>query len=200
MKSVILTLLLSFFFLASYSQQPKNDETKIKEIIISFLKYYKSSQYIDNKTIKPSYSLIKDLPVNKKLKKQAIDKAGVEKYLAFHGKSGFLSDEYLSRLRNYFYVINKNLTKNPPISRNEIVKIDGLDVDIQLQTFEPEIILDNLDKATITKSLIVYNKALVSVNFLQEVNLIFVLTKYDDKWLIDYLGHDNTSSESFFRQ
>ena len=75
-----------------------------------------------------------------------------------------------------------------------------MDTDFHLHTFEPEIILDNLNNAVVEKSLIIYNKALISINFSKEANLIFALTKDDKRWKIDYLGPDNTSDESFFRQ
>ncbi|WP_145857134.1 hypothetical protein [Pedobacter suwonensis] len=203
MKKLILLLSLSLTFCSSFGQQNIKEDEKISKSVMGFLKWYKSIGATGNqppKQARPKYSIVKDIPINKNYKRQVIDKAGVEKYLDFYRKSGFLSEEYLNGLRSYFNGINNNLIKRAPIKKNDMIKIDGLDRDIQLQTFEPEIILDNLDKAVVTKSLVVYDKALISVNFYEEVNLIFTLTKHKDVWLIDYLGPDNTSLKSFFRQ
>lgn len=202
MKKIFISLTLLVSVSICFGQQVSKDDESIYATVLGFLKWYKAAQSTDQEPVpsKSTFSIIKDIPVNKSYKRQAIDKTGVEKYLSFYRKSGFLSEDYLNDLRNYFNEINKSLIKRAPIKRNEMIKIDGLGLDIQLQTFEPEIILDNLDKVKLTKSMVIYNKALLGINFASEVNLVFTLSKYRDKWLIDYIGHDNTSAGSFFRQ
>ncbi len=202
MKKLIIALSFSFSIFLCFGQQSPKEDNDATTVPLSFLKWYKiaQSELTDVNSSKPSFSLVKDIPVNKSYKRQIIDKAGVEKYISFYRKSGFLSEEYLDDLKSYFNEINKALSKRTPIKRNEMIKIDGLDLDLQLQTFEPEVIFDNLDKATVTKSTVIDNKALLGINFAEEVNLVFALTKHGDKWLIDYMGHDNSSLKSFFRQ
>jgi len=187
-----------------YGQELKNDENaKIYATCLNFLKWYRDAQRIDSITTlvkKPSIPLIKEVYVNAKYKKLLINNVGVERYIDFYRKSGFLSEVYLSGLKLYFNEINKSLTKNKPVRRNDTIKIDGLDLDIQLQTYEPEEIFDNLYRSKITQMHVIYNKALVGIHFNDNIDMIFQLTKVKGKWLIDYTGHDNTSIKSIFRQ
>jgi hypothetical protein len=110
-------------------------------------------------------------------------------------KSGFVSEQYINELKDYFNFYGKFI--GPKREPGEIIKIDGLDQDIILNTFEPEAILDNLNKSIITKSLIIYNKALLGIRFTKGVDMILILSKPDKKWLIDYIGTDNTCQTSF---
>ncbi|WP_175634969.1 hypothetical protein [Pedobacter ghigonis] len=202
MKKVFILLSLFLSVYTCFGQQENKEAENPYAVALGYLKWYNSVEYGDQSSTIPkqTYPIVKDIPVDKKFKRQAINKIAVEKYIEYYKKSGFLSESYLNTLRSYFAEINKDLVKRPPIRRDDRIKIDGLDLDIQLQTFEPEAILDNLAKATLTKSLIIYNKALLGVNFAPEINLVFALSKYGDKWLIDYIGHNNTSANSFFRQ
>jgi len=69
-----------------------------------------------------------------------------------------------------------------------------------LFTFEPEAILDHISECRITKCYVIYNKALVKLNISDHIDMIFTLTKINEKWLIDYIGHDAADQKSFFRQ
>ena len=136
------------------------------------------------------YTLIRELPVSKKLKKQRVDKVGVERYLDFLRSSTFLSETYLNNLRAYFEKIDKILTKSPPISIGSIVKIDGLDLDFVLQSFEPEQILDHIDDGKLEEVLIMENKAIAKFNISQTyTKMLFTLTKENGVWLIDNIGY-----------
>jgi hypothetical protein len=187
-------LLFVFIFCLSTSISAQTDKKLIEQSVINFLNWHKKPK-IDS--VNKSYSIIKNIITDKKWKKQTIDKVGLEKYLSFFKRCNFLSQTYINSMRKCFYDIGREMNKNPPIQRGAIVKIDGLDKDIILDTFEPEAILDNLGNAKITKSLIIYNKAMVGINFANGVDMIFILTKQDKNWLIDYIGHDNTSMDSF---
>ena len=97
-------------------------------------------------------------------------------------------------------LFDNNETNGRPIMK-DLVKIDGLDRDMVLQTFEPDEILDHINESKIQKLTIIYNKALVSLKISKHIALLFVLTKLrNGQWLIDYMGHDCTDLNSFFRQ
>jgi len=189
---VILVVLSTCFY-----SKAQTDEKAIKQTITNFLYWYKNSKKTKGNN---NYAVVKDISINKQLKRQVIDKIRVEKRVDFFRKSNYLSKTYLDNLRRYYYKVGKYLDKSSPLPKNDIVKIDGLDQDIVLDTYEPEVIFDDIAQATITKSLIVYRKALVSIKFANEVNLEIALTKTGGKWLIDHLGPDNKSLNSFFRQ
>ena len=193
------TIALSFILVScmANSLRAQTDEKLIEQTVINFLNWHKKPK-IDS--VNKKYTIIKNIIIDNKWKKQTIDKLGVEKELSFFKRSNFLSETYLNSMRQYYYNIGLEMDKNPPIQRGAIVKIDGLDRDIVLDTFEPEVILDNLSNATITKSLIIYKKAMVGINFANGVDMIFILTKKNEKWLIDFIGPDNTNMDSFFNQ
>jgi len=163
------------------------DEKSIEHTIVNFLHWHKNPG-IDS--LNKRYVIIKEIPINQKLKRQTIDKKGVEKYLLFLKRSNYLSDAYLNNLRGYFYKIGEGLDRNPAIPKSAIVKIDGLDLDFILQTFEPEEILDFIDHGLFKQIAIVSNKAIAQFYIPDNsTKLLFTLTKVNDKWLIDDLGY-----------
>ncbi|MFD1256141.1 hypothetical protein ACFQ3S_04990 [Mucilaginibacter terrae] len=192
MKKLLILKLLIFAFVVCNAQK-QTTLPIIKRTIIDFLKWHKAGSEFENGRayFVPRYD-------EKDTTKTYFDSDSLELYYNRFRKSNFVSETYINQLKEYFSYYGKFI--GPKRSPGEIVKIEGLDQDIVLGTFEPEVILDNLSKARITKSLIVHRKALLSVNFAKEVNLVFILTKQDKTWLIDYLGPDNTSINSFFRQ
>lgn len=174
MKKIFCIIIFVGISLNVNAQQAKRDS--ISQSIIGFLKWHKV--YHLNDPEPKRYDLIKDLAVSKKLKKQRVDKVGVERYLNFFRSSGFLSDIYINNLRGYFYGIDKSLLKNPVIDIESIVKIDGLDLDFILQTFEPELILDHIDDGKLEELLILENKAIAKFNISQTyTKMLFTLTK-----------------------
>lgn len=189
-KALFFALLFSVFFSKAQQQIPNKD---IKNTIISFLKWHKSGGDFElgKAYFVPRFDGTDSI-------KTYFDTDSLELFYNRFRKSKFVSEEYIHLLKGYFKYYGQFI--GPKKEPGEIVKIDGLDKDIVLNTYEPEVILDYLDKATITKSLILYNKALLSVNFSKGASLIFILTKHEERWLIDYLGPDNTSIKSFFRQ
>jgi hypothetical protein len=191
---VIAICLLSTNFCFSQTKKYQTGEIKIKETIIGFLKWYKAEQ---KDTSNKGYSFIKG-GYPDTTTQERIDRDGIEKYLDRFRKSGFVSETYINDLRGYFVDIEKLLEKIP--KHNDLVKIPGMDIDFVLQTFEPEAILDHIDSSRIEKLYIIYNKALIKLHVSQHIDMLFILTKRNDKWLIDYAGHDATDEKSFFRQ
>ena len=113
-------------------------------------------------------------------------------------ETSLFSEQYISQLKSYFDYYGKSI--GPKRKPGEIVKIDGLDKDIVLNTFEPEEILNHLNEGKFYLNYIIYNKSLVRFTIRDEIKLIFTLSKIGDKWLIDYIGYDNSEENSFGKQ
>ena len=186
MRKIFYIILFVGVFTDISAQQTTQDS--IKHSIIGLLKWHKVN-YLNDPSPK-RYPIIKDVVISKKLKKQAVDKMGVEKHLDFFRSSKFLSEIYINNLRGYFYEIDKILIKSPSVSIGSVVKIDGLDLDFVLQTFEPEEILNHIDEGKLDEVLVLENKAIVKFNISSTyTKMLFTLTKEKDHWLIDYIGY-----------
>lgn len=195
MKKLIIVLIYLLFINNCFGQITKKniEEDKIKITIIKFLNWHKNAgEYSSGSSyFVPRYNDLDTTITN-------FDQDSLERYYNGFRKSKFVSERYINQLKDYFNYYGKYIGPKP--KPGEIVKIDGLDQDIILNTLEPEIILDNIGKAVVTKSLIIYDKALIGINFKNGVDMIFILTKENKAWVIDYLGADNTNKNSFFRQ
>ncbi len=189
--TLIIFLLLGFQLCNAQDLESKK---QIKNTIISFLKWHKSGEEfkLEKPFIVPRYN-------GKDSVKTYYDTDSLELYFNKFRKTNFVSERYISELKAYFTYYGQFIHPEP-LPPGVLVKSHGMDSDFVLDTFEPEVVLDNLDKATITKLHIIYNKALVSMHFSEEVDLIFQLTKdYESKrWLIDFIGPDNTSGKSLY--
>ncbi|MDQ8003306.1 MAG: hypothetical protein REI64_00825 [Pedobacter sp.] len=185
MKKIFYIIIFVGISLNINAQQTPRDS--INQSIISLLKWHKVNHLHDSSP--KHYTLIKELAVSKKLKKRVVNKVGVERYLDFLRSSNFFSETYLNNLRGYFYEIDKILKTSPPVSVGSIVKIDGLDLDFILQTFEPEQILVHIDEGKLEEVLIIENKAIAKFNISQTyTKMLFTLTREKGNWLIDYIG------------
>jgi hypothetical protein len=190
---IVCFLLLGTCFAQTETHQ--SNKLKIKTTITGFLKWYK---LYESSAPKTNFRFIKG-GYPDTTTKQRIDKDGVEQYLDDFRKSGFVSEAYIDNLRHYFMDIDEDL-KLQPIMK-DLVKINGMDTDFALQTFEPDEILDHIDESKIQKLTVIYNKAIVSLKISKHVILLFILSKQrNNQWLIDYMGHDATDLNSFFRQ
>lgn len=175
------------------AQVKLSQESKIKSRVVNFLAWHKKG---GENIPGPAYFVPRYDELDSA--KTYFDIDSLERYYNIFRKSKFVSEQYINQLKDYFNYYGKFI--GPKRKPNEIIKIDGLDQDIILNTFEPELILDNLTRVTITKSLIIYNKALIGMNFTKGVDMIFILTKQNDDWEIDYIGPNNSSTQSLFRQ
>ncbi|WEK17793.1 MAG: hypothetical protein P0Y49_13395 [Candidatus Pedobacter colombiensis] len=93
-------------------------------------------------------------------------------------------------MRGYFYKIGKGLDKDPEIEEDAIIKTDGLDLDIPLQSYEPELILDHYKKGLFKKIVIVSNKSIVQFYISKyQTKMIFTLTKEKGRWFIDTIDY-----------
>lgn len=119
-------------------------------------------------------------------------------YQNYLRKSGYFSETFLAWVRDYYLAIDKELEKRP--KTKDLVKVNGLDVDVLLQTYDTADILDHIDKANLDRCYLIYNKAIARLTISSVVKMIFTLTKTKNKWLIDYIGYDNTSKFSLGRE
>lgn len=188
MKNFILTSFCLFFFTISYGQTKENNIDKIKKTITNFFKWDKLGE---PDTSMKKYVIVKET-ISGNMKKRSIDKGGIELYLDHYRRTGFFSESYLNNMRQYFYEIGKGLDSSPEIEVDAIVKIDGLDLDIPLQSFEPELILNYYKKGLFKRISIVSNKAIVQFYISNySTKMLFTLTKENGTWLIDYIGYYN---------
>lgn len=195
MKQILLLLIVLLFSDCTSKQSEKapKDKEPIVNTITSFLKWHKKGgQYKTGEY----YFIIRHDGTGKL--KNYFDKDSISLYYKNFLESGFVSETYIEGLKGYHNYYEQFLPNK--LKKGELIKIDGLDQDDVLGTFEPEMILDNLDKLKVTQMLVIYNKALVGINFDKNVDMIFQLTKTKDKWLIDYVGPNNSNEHSFFRQ
>lgn len=183
MKSVLLFFLL---FINVTNTVPNKDIVEIKRTITCFFEWDKIK---DRGNLSPKYSITKTIKRGNK-KKIEIDKDGVELYLNKYRESHLFSELYLNNLRGYFYKMGKDLDKDPEIEADAIIKTDGLDLDIPLQSFEPELILDHYKKGLFKKIVIVSNKSIVQFYISKyQTKMIFTLTKEKGKWFIDTIDY-----------
>jgi hypothetical protein len=189
MKSIIL---ICFIFCVLDCRAQQTQDTLAMKTVIEFLKWHKSGATFkdSNHYFIPKYN-------GKGINKTYFDPKGLNRLYNHFRSSGYVSEVYINQLKDYFLFYGRTIGSKP--KSGDIIKIDGLDGDIILGTFEPEVILDNVENSNISKSLIIYNKALLSVSFAPNVELVFTLSKLGNKWLIDYIGPDNTKTDSFFR-
>lgn len=107
---------------------------------------------------------------------RSIDFDGIEKYFLAIDQKNYLSQTFLNDLRRYFFHINEEMKLIPP--SNELNPIPGLGTDLILSTFEPEEILDHIEKGKFNRIEIIYNKALVRFRIRKEIQMLFVLTRW----------------------
>lgn len=204
MKKLILAFTCSLFFSFSYGQG-KNyaEEAKIKKAILSFLHWHKLDQIEDTTKKENSRKMHHPIIVRKQIDtmiKVSIDMAGVEEYLKHLKSSNVISDTFINDLRQYHQKIADEIELWKPFQvKDSEFAIPGLNCDV-IFGCEPEAILDHIKDGKFTKVYQVYDKALVKFDVTAINQYVFVLTKLDNKWLIDYFGFDSTNVEKILKQ
>ena len=176
MKKMIIILLISLLFDSSKSNENvgENDGKEIKELIYNFLKWYKNN-YEDLMSITLVPASIDQNANN--LYKVNFNK--LDLYLEKLKSSGYLSNGYISNLRNYVKNCNSKMIKNsqtdgPP---------EGLDFDLVLATQEVDDTLAKIDQIIFNQVEINKDTAVVKIKLVYD--LTFKLKKVNGKWLID---------------
>lgn len=193
MKKIIIIIILISSFNGFSQTKSIIDKEKIKKIIIDFLKWHKEGgEYVSGEIyFVPRYDSIDN-------KITYFDNDSLEQYYNNFRKSNYVSESYVNSLKDYFKYYGKFI--GPKRNPGEIVKIDGLDRDIILNTFEPEEILEHIDIGRFNKINIIYNKALARFRIKKGLELLIVMTRIKDEWKIDYVGYDNSYKYSFGKQ
>jgi hypothetical protein len=190
-----MTLILTYHTCFGQTINHKDiNKIKIERTIINFLNWYKID---DQDTTKVSYAFIKG-GYPDTTTKQRIDMDGVELYFTHLRKAGYFSESYINDLREYFRNIDNGLQAAPKLK--DLVAIPGLDGTWILKTFDSDMILDHIKKGRFDKIAVIYNKAIVRFRISKIVIMLFTMTRENNKWLIDYIGYDNTYSYSLGRE
>lgn len=188
MKKIVFMFFVYLIPLTCFCQvnQAKVERANINKTIINFLKWYKVRL---NDTARKSYVIAKGgFPDTTTQRRISWD--GVEMYLNEVKKSNFFTDGFIDAMRRNFERIDSIMVRVHPGS--DLNKIPGMDADFVFPTYEPESFLDHIDKAEIRKLHVLNKKARVSMNFSKYTNLVFTLTKGENKrWYIDYMGYDD---------
>lgn len=185
----ILIMILIFATLADfcYGQASyKRDEAAIKRSVVGFLNWYKiNGDRLQRTPIITGFnedSLKKDSTVK-------INMKAVEEYLNNIKTSEYVSNIFLNTLRTTYKNVLDTLDKHP--LKDYFGPISGLEADLILG-FEPEEVLDYINKGIFTKVYIIDNKALIRFKVSKFCACIFTLTKDHGKWLIDTLNYDSS--------
>lgn len=115
----------------------------------------------------------------------AVDFAATEEYLAEINKSGLVSKAYLAKWQKYFRQKADSLRVHP---QNDGPP-SGFEFDLVTNSQEPEIYLDNPQKATQRTALITPTQAVVRLDFTTQKEYpdyrFFYLSRTKSRWLID---------------
>ena len=145
--------------------------------VINFLKWYR-----DNEERLSKIQLIKGgWPDTTTF--YSVDFNQTEKYLLELSKSNFLSEKFISDLRDYFktsneYLIQHHENDGPP---------SGFDADLIMKSQDYDDVWTNIDKAKELSKDISSNKANLKFQFAGNYKMEFSLSKTGNKWLIDLL-------------
>ncbi|WP_316839190.1 hypothetical protein [Pedobacter gandavensis] len=191
MRRIILTaFFLSLLNAFSYGQQTE-ELTKggLQKTAIGFLTWYKERKnHLMTSPLVVGFnqdSIKKDSIVR-------IDMPAIEEYLSNLKSSNYVSDVFIDNLKRTYISVSDTLIKYPLV--DYFGPIPGLESDL-IFGFEPEAILDHIKAGRFTKIYTIYNKALVKFDISELNQYIFIMTKVNNKWLIDYFGVDLTNLE-----
>lgn len=191
MRRIILTaFVVSMWSTFSYGQQTEAlINGQLKQTVIGFLTWYKDKgNHLMTAPIVIGFnqdSIKRDSVVS-------INMPAVDQYLSNLKKSGYLSDVFLNDLRRTYTSVSDTLNKYPLL--DYFGPIPGLESDL-IFGFEPEAILDHIETGRFIKIYSIYNKALVKFDISEFNQYLFIMTKVNSKWLIDYFGEDLTNLE-----
>ena len=167
----------------------QTDEQSIQRIIVDFLNWHNTQEH---DMVNNNFKVVRYAPYTKKLERIKLVSSGVEKRLAFYRQSNFLSNSFINNLRGNFLDIGELLHKSPPVPKGERIRIPGLDLDMILQGYEPELVLDFIDKGQFKKISVLSNKSIAQFYIPDtQIVVVFTLSKFHDNWLIDSIDYDH---------
>jgi hypothetical protein len=180
---------MCFLFYSSSIAQSQDNNAKIKKTITGFLNWYKVNK--DKLYTSPIILGFNEDTVRRG-EVVRIDISAVEKYLHNIDRSKYVSKSFLNELRQTYMNVADTLVKHPLI--DYFGPIAGLEGNI-IFGFEPEEILDHIKDGKFRKIYVIYDKAIVKFDISKFNQWVFTLTKFNNRWVIDYLGYDGTNYE-----
>lgn len=149
--------------------------------VIHFLKWYRK-----NHTDDLQRNLVNNADANTDTTKPySVNFKDTERYLSDLKSSGFLSEKFLNKWRNYFRECDDYFKQHPQYDGPP----DGFNYDLILNTQDVEESLIAIDTIKIVELHISGNNATVEVDLLMRV--LFRLSQSDSKWLIDEIEIHN---------
>lgn len=187
MEKILVFLIVFFIVSSTFAQKIQDNKvnSEIKNTVVSFLKWYKANELkLQTSSIIRGYNQ----DTIKKDSLLRIDMNSVDEYLSNFKKSNYVSDNFLGSLRAIYKSVADTLLKYPTYDYSG--PVPGLECDL-LFGFEPEEILDHVDKGKITKFYQINNIVLLKFEVSRFNQLIFTLRRNNTgKWMIESLGYD----------
>lgn len=188
-KTLLLCFFLFHFFYAKSAPIPKyktsyasrsNHTQSPKEVIIQFLKWYKSNIEKVNKFP----ILIKDSADN-----FMINTTACNNYLKVLNSSKCLSPRYIAYWRSFFNDKATGLQSNPV--QSDIP--EGFDLDFVLSTQEPELILYHISQTKFETHSLTNTSAVIGLSWPLEDGMQYNVEMHKNKqgWQIDYIATTN---------
>jgi hypothetical protein len=110
-----------------------------------------------------------------------VNAEGAEEYLDVLQKSGFVTDNYIAKWREYFQKCNDNLRKSPQTE----MPVKGLDFDLVMLSRDYHEDLARIEKSTVEWQNVSNDVGSITVSLPSAGRLKYKITKQDGKWLID---------------
>jgi hypothetical protein len=110
-----------------------------------------------------------------------VNDAGAEQYLASLQKSGYVTDNYISKWREYFRKCNDNLRKSPQTE----MPVKGLEFDLVMLSKDYEEDLSRIEKSSVEWQSVSNDVGTITVSLPSAGRLKYKIAKQDGKWLID---------------
>jgi len=131
-------------------------------------------------------NLVNNNGSNDSTKFYSVNFPATEIYLNALKESGFISGQYINTWHEYFKKRDEHFKSHP---QNEGPP-EGFDYDLVMQTQDIEDIY-HLDKATVISKSVNDGGANLKIRFLHGQELVFLLSKPDDAWLIDKIDYED---------
>lgn len=159
------------------------DQEPVKTVK-EFLKWYR-----DNEKRLGTFGMVNNCStIYDSTKYYSVNFKSTEKYLTEMKKSGFISDKYINKWRQYFKKCETDFKNNPQFDGPP----EGFEYNFVMWSQEYEEDLANIDKSKIIKQKIDRNKSNLTLEFPSNTKLIYWLTNENNKWFIDDIENEHT--------
>lgn len=170
--------------LPSISSTKYSLDTQPVKTIIDFLTWYKNHQNIQEglvNNIRPdTYDSHANINIYDSTTFYSVNFNATDKYLKKLESTGYISDNYLSKWREYFKKCDKHFHENPMNDGPPT----GFEYDfVMLSQYDDD--LNNLEKSKINSQFITNNNATINLYFESGHKRIYKLIKQINKWVID---------------